>query len=113
MERTMDPNLGLAPLAHALVPVLILLSMTLPIVGIYVANRYFGLRSKELELESSQSTRELVARVTALELRQGAVEHAVTSLSGIRSELLAAPPLAESGHSGAAAQRQRTIKAEL
>jgi hypothetical protein len=107
----MDPNnLMLVPLASALTPVLVLLAIGLPIVGIYVANRYFGLRNKELELESSQNTRELVARVAALELRQGAVERAVTSLSGVRSDLLEAPPHPDSSP---AAVPQRTRKTEL
>ena len=108
----MDPNIMLVPLTSTLVPVLILLAIGLPIVGIYVANRYFGLRSKELELESQQYARELVARVTALELRQGAVEKAVTSLSGVRSDLLEPPPpeqrdQRDQGQQSAAALRPR------
>ena len=109
----MDPNFMLIPLANTLVPVFVLPAIHLPIMGIYAVNQFFGLRNKELELESTQSPRELVARVTALELRQGAVEHAVTSLSGIRSELLTAPPVAEPGERGAATARQRTLESEL
>ena len=92
----MEPNLMLIPLAHALTPVLILLALGLPVVAILISNRYFALRTKELELESGQNTRELVARVNALEMRQGAVEKAVMSLSGVRHELLEAPPVIES-----------------
>ncbi len=106
----MDSNVLLVPLANVLTPVLILLAIGLPIFGIYLANRFFALRTKELELETQQHGRDLVVRVAALELRQGAVEHALTSLSGIRSELLTAPPVAEPG---AAAVRQRTLKSEL
>lgn len=103
----MDAPVMLIPLANALTPVLILLAIGLPIVGIYIANRFFALRTKELELESQHSSRELVARVSALELRQGAVEKAVVSLSGVRADLLEAPPQSERDLQAAAASRLR------
>lgn len=104
----MDSNIVLIPLANTLAPVLGLLAISLPVVGIYIAKRYFALRTRELELESEHASRELVARVTALELRQGAVEKAVGSLSGVRTDLLEPPPAQHELPSADQPSRQRT-----
>jgi hypothetical protein len=86
----MDPNVLLA---KEFAPVFAMLALGLPLVGMFVAKWYFGLRKKELELEAQLHGRELEARLKGLEMRQAAVEKALSSIAVMpRTELMQAPP---------------------
>jgi cytosine/uracil/thiamine/allantoin permease len=79
--------------AEAVTPVLVIVALALGPVSLVFINKYFKLRTRELELEAQYHAHEQEARLRALEMRQAAVESALGSLSGARrSDLLEPPP---------------------
>jgi hypothetical protein len=89
-----------AQLIHSLGEVIgpaiaILVTGAIPI-SIVFMNRYFKLKTREMELDAELHSRELEARLNAVEARQGATESAITALAnGLsigRSSMLEPPP---------------------
>ncbi len=89
----MDPNL----FTDGLQATMVIMALALGPVSLVFISKYFKLRTRELELEAEHHAHEHEARLRAMEMRQAAMESALGSLSGVRrSDLLEAPPSAES-----------------
>lgn len=103
----MDPATAHA-LTEVLGPFLGILALGIVPVGIISALKYFRLKEKELELEAGLHSREAQSRIAALEMRQAAIETALTSLG----QALTPPPTAGSLPSGDAPPRALSLKRE-
>jgi uncharacterized membrane protein len=81
---------------ESIVPVVALLGCAaVPVVLVFI-NKYFKLRTRELELEAELHGRVLASRLQTLELRQQAVESALQSLAAApRAEAAGVAPRAE------------------
>jgi hypothetical protein len=91
----MDPQV-LHSLGEVIGPAIAILVMGAIPISIVFMNKYFKLKTREMELDAELHSRELDARLHAVEARQGATESAITALAnGLsigRSSLLEAPP---------------------
>lgn len=82
--------------AEAITPVLVIMALAAGPVTLVFITKYFKLRTHELTLEAQLHAHEHEARLRAMEMRQAAVESALSSLSGgRRNDLLEAPPLSD------------------
>lgn len=83
-------------LGEVIGPAIAILVMGAIPVSIVFMNRYFKLRTREMELDAELHSRELDARLHAVESRQGATESAITALANSlsigRSSMLEPPP---------------------
>jgi hypothetical protein len=81
---------------ESVVPVVALLGCAAVPVALVFINKYFKLRTRELELEAELHGRELASRLQSMELRQQAVESALQSLAAApRAEAAGVAPRAE------------------
>ena len=93
----MDPKV-VSALAEVIGPAIAILVMGAIPVSIVFMNRYFKLKTREMELDAELHGRELEARLRAVEARQGATESAVTALANslsINRSLMEPPPDSE------------------
>jgi hypothetical protein len=93
----MDPQV-LHSLGEVIGPAIAILVMGAIPISIVFMNKYFKLKTREMELDAELHSRELDARLHAVEARQGATESAITALANglsIGRSAMLEPPRAE------------------
>lgn len=100
----MDPNV-IKALSELVGPAIAMLVVGLVPISIVFMNRYFKLKTREMELDAELHGREMDLRLRAMEARQGAIESGITALANgmsigqgraEQSRALMEPPPAES-----------------